>query len=260
MLNPNLSNRQLRILEQAQANGDVMVEPLAEDFQVTPQTIRRDLVSLCNLRLLQRKHGGAVLHDGVANMGYKARTQLMVDEKSVIAGLVSTIIPNDSSLFINIGTTTELVAHSLSQHSGLLVVTNNINVINALRPNQTVQIMTAGGTVRREDGGITGDSTIEFIAQFKVDFAVLGVSAIDDEGSLLEFDSREVSVSRMMIKNARKTILVADEMKFERNAPVRVAELAQIDYLVTNRVPTEKLLNYCEHNGVRVVTPEPQSE
>ena len=249
--------RQRDILDYARNYGEVLVEPLAEEFQVTPQTIRRDLKQLCDMRLLQRVHGGAILHDGVANLGYEARRRMMVEEKARIAVCAAALVPDDSSLFINIGTTTEAVAHELTEHRGLLVVTNNINVINAFRFSETVEVMTAGGTVRREDGGIVGDSTTDFIAQFKVDYAIIGVSAIEEDGALLDFDPREVRVAQAMIKHARKVILVADSIKFERIAPVRIGNITEIDYLVTNSCPEDKFLQHCRNNGVKIIVAEP---
>ena len=97
--------------------------------------------------------------------------------KEAIAHCAAQLIPDDTSMFINIGTTTEQVARHLVGRVGLLVITNNINVVNTLRECETIQVMTAGGIVRREDGGIVGDATVDFIAQFKVDFAVVGASS-----------------------------------------------------------------------------------
>lgn len=248
-----LAERQREILSAARAQGEVLVEPLAEAFNVTPQTIRRDLKQLCEMRLLQRVHGGAKLPDGVANMGYEARRRLMVEEKLSIGRATAQLIPDDSSLFVNIGTTTESVARALARHRGLLVITNNINVINAFRHSDSIKVMTAGGTVRQEDGGIVGDSTREFIDRFKVDYAVIGVSAIEQDGALLDFDPREVRVAQSMINNARKVILVADSNKFERIAPVRIGNISEVDYLITDQPPSEAFNDYCESHSVRVV-------
>ncbi len=250
---PGLVGRQKEILEYARTHGEVLVEPLAELFQVTPQTIRRDLKQLCDMRILQRVHGGAILHDGVANMGYEARRRLMAEEKARIARCVSRLVPDDSSLFVNIGTSTEAVAHRLTGHRGLLVITNNINVVNAFRDNETIQVMTAGGTVRREDGGIVGDSANDFIAQFKVDYAIIGASAIEEDGAMLDFDAREVRVAQTMIENARKVILIVDSIKFERIAPVRIGNIAQIDYMVTDKIPADEIVEHCRHNGVNLI-------
>ena len=99
----------------------------------------------------------------------------------------------------------------------------------------------AGGKLRRTDGGLTGDLAALAIARFKVDFAVIGASAIDVSGDLLDFDPEEVRVSREIISAARATIVVADASKFTRKAPVRIASLAQVDYVVTDTVPPAPL-------------------
>lgn len=208
------------------------------------------------MRLLQRVHGGAILKDGVANMGYEARRALAAEEKNRIARCASQLITDDSSLFVNIGTTTEAVANHLTRHHGLLVVTNNLNVVNTFRHSEGIKVMTAGGTVRREDGGIVGESTTGFIARFKVDYAIIGVSALEADGTLLDFDTREVRVAQAMIANARKVILVADSIKFERVAPIRIANISQIDYLVTDSHPSREFLEHCETNRVRVMIAE----
>ena len=113
----NLSARQKDILEFARAHREIEVDPLAKSFGVTPQTIRRDLNQLCNLRLLQRIHGGAIVRDGVENLGYAARKLIATDKKNLIGKRSAELIANDSSLIINIGTTTEFVAEHLRGHT-----------------------------------------------------------------------------------------------------------------------------------------------
>lgn len=249
---PNLSGRQRQILDWARERGHVEVDALAGRYQVTPQTIRRDLTRLCRLRLLQRVHGGAVVHDGVENLGYAARKQLAAEAKAAIGRCAAELIADDSSLFINIGTTTEQVAEHLVEHLGLLVVTNNLNVVNTLRRSESIEVMTAGGTVRRSDGGIVGEATADFIDQFKVDYAVIGASAIEEDGTVLDFDVREVRVTQAIIRNARSVILVADAMKFQRNAPVRIGSIAEVDYFVTDKAPPPAFVKLCRELGVQL--------
>lgn len=247
-----LSERHQEILELARQQGRVLVESLAETLNVTPQTIRRDLTELCRLRFLQRVHGGAIAADGIQNLGYEARKQMAIESKIAIGKCAAELIPNDSSLFINIGTTTEQVAEELKDHLGLLVITNNLHVVNILRMSETIEVMTAGGVVRREDGGIVGNSASSFIDQFKLDYAVIGVSAIEEDGAILDFDSREVCVTQAIIRNARNVILVADELKFSRKAPVRVCNIADINYFVTDYEPPAKFMQVCNANDVEV--------
>ncbi|PUB11249.1 DeoR/GlpR family DNA-binding transcription regulator [Yoonia sediminilitoris] len=238
-------NRQALIRQRAQTDGKVIATTLADELGVAVQTIRRDLRALCTDGLLERTHGGAVLPSGVSNIGYGDRRALNRDVKIRIARRTAQLIPDNASLFLNIGTTSEAVAHALHAHRNLMVVTNNLNVANILAQNPGCDVVVAGGSLRRSDGGLVGDLAAIAIDRFKVDFAVIGTSAIDLSGDLLDFDPEEVRVSQQVIKAARATILVADSSKFTRKAPVKVASLAQVAHFITDRIPSEALINQC---------------
>lgn len=248
-----LTPRHAAILDLAKEHGRVLVEELADHFHVTPQTIRKDLNDLCDQRLLSRIHGGAVLPSGIENMEYEARRKIASDEKDAIGRAAASLIPDNASLFINIGTTTEAVSRALLDRSGLMVITNNINVANRLRVYPSLEVVIAGGVVRGSDGGIVGEAAVDFIRQFKVDYAVIGTSAIDHDGALLDFDFREVKVAQAIIANARHVILVADSTKFERTAPVRIGHLSQVNTFITDRCKIEGIRAICEEADVRLL-------
>jgi DeoR family transcriptional regulator, glycerol-3-phosphate regulon repressor len=254
--------RHQQIIEIARRSGKVTVEDLAQRFEVTPQTIRKDLNDLCDERLLSRIHGGAILSSGVENVAYDARRNLAASEKQMIGAKAASLVPNGSSLFINIGTTTEEVARNLVNHQELLAITNNIHVASILLPCTGIEVIIAGGMLRKSDGGVVGETAIDFISQFKVDYAVIGVSAIDGDGSLLDFDYREVRAAQAIIQNARTVILVADNTKFSRTAPVRIGHLREIDMFITDLPPSPAILEICQANDVRVETvlPAPVDE
>jgi DeoR family glycerol-3-phosphate regulon repressor len=247
-----ITRRQHSIMEFIREHGSVQVDDLASHLGVTPQTIRRDLNQLYDLELIQRVHGGAVIKDTVENLGYRARKILMADEKSEIARLTASIIPDNSSLFVNIGTTTERVAEYLIDRAGLLVITNNVNVASILWPMRGMEVMVAGGTIRQSDGGIVGPSTEEFIDKFKLDFAIIGCSAIDETGEVCDYDLREVRVTQTIIRHARKVILVADSLKMTRRAPVKVGNLSDIDILVTDDSVSREFVDLCRQKGVDI--------
>ncbi len=249
----DLSIRQLEIIAAARESGRVAVEDLARRFEVTPQTIRKDLNDLCDRRLMSRVHGGAVVASGVENLSYEARRFVASEEKRAIGRAAAALIPNRSSLFINIGTTTEEVANALTGHENMLVITNNLNVAMQLYRLESFEVIVAGGPVRRADGAVVGTSAVELIRQFKVDMAVIGVSAIDEDGSLLDFDYREVRVAQAIIENARRVILVADRSKLERSAPVRIAHLGQIDTFVTDSLPSLRLRELCRESNISLI-------
>jgi DeoR family glycerol-3-phosphate regulon repressor len=248
-LHPRLTD----ILEIARQRGRVDVELLAGRFDVTPQTIRKDLNDLCERQLLQRIHGGAVYPSGVTNFAYDSRRTLAADSKQLIGVTAAKLIPDNSSLILNIGTTTEQVALALRRHEGLMVITNNINVASILRDAPSAEVVIAGGVVRHSDGGIMGEATVDFIKQFKVDYAIIGASAIDHEGAILDYDFREVKVSQAIISHARKTILVADSLKFERTAPVKIADFSMIDVFVTDLEPPKEIVDICKAHDVELI-------
>jgi len=248
-----LHERQKAILDRARETGRVTVEDLSESFHVSPQTIRKDLNELCERRYLMRVHGGATLSSTVENVGYDARRMIAQGEKAAIGRAAAALIPDEASLFINIGTTTEAVAEALLQRSGLMVITNNITVATLMRPYSSLQVIIAGGLVRSSDGGIVGEAAVDFIRQFKVDYAIIGISAIDLDGSLLDFDYREVKVAQAIAENARRVVLVADATKFERTAPVRMGHLADIDVFVTDVCRHQEIRDLCAENGVDLV-------
>jgi len=248
-----LNFRQAEILELARIEGRVAVEDLAQRFDVTLQTIRRDLSDLADAGHLDRVHGGAVLRTGVANIGYEARRRMNEAAKSAIARACAAAIPDNCSLILNLGTTTEAVARELLAHRNITVITNNMNVANILVANPGCEIVVAGGTLRRSDGGLVGELTTQFFAQFKVDFAVIGVSALDRDGDLLDFDLAEVRVSKAIIQQSRKVFLVADRSKLDRSAPARLASLADIDRLFIDGPLPEALMARCKDWETEVV-------
>ncbi len=240
-----LHPRQTDILHLARRKGRVEVEGLAAQFEVTPQTIRKDLNDLCEAKVLQRVHGGAVYPSNTANFAYLSRRELAAGSKRRIGEAAARLIPDNSSIILNIGTTTEQVAHALVRHEGLMVITNNLNVAFILSDAPGVEVVVAGGMVRKTDGGIVGASAVDLIRQFKADYAVIGSSVIDEEGCLLDFDYREVQVAQAILQQARTRILVADVMKFERRAPVQIGHLSDIDIFVTDVQPPRQIGEIC---------------
>ena len=237
--------RQKEILEFARKEGKVTVDGLAAHYDVSVQTIRRDLSDLAETGRLERVHGGAVVPSGLVNIIYAERSRMNEAGKKTIAEKCAHAIPDGASVFMNIGTSTEAVARELLDRENLLVVTNNLNIANILAINHSCQIILAGGVLRREDGGIVGGLTAEMVKQFKFDYSVLGCSAIDVDGDLQDFDDQEVMVSKSAIQRSRKVMVVADQLKFERKAPLTICSLADVTVLFTDFTLPEQLLENC---------------
>lgn len=234
----NANPRQLKLIDLVRERDSMSVEQLADALGVTLQTVRRDVQKLAAENLLLRFHGGVrAPQSTVENIDHPRREVLNADGKARIAQAVAAHVPDHCSLILNIGTTTEAIAKALLRHRGLRVITNNLNVAAILSGNPACEVIVAGGVVRARDRGIVGEAAVDFIGQFKVDIALIGISGIEADGSLRDFDYREVKVAQTIIAHAREVWLAADHSKFNRPAMVQLATLHQIDRLFTDAEP-----------------------
>jgi DeoR family transcriptional regulator, glycerol-3-phosphate regulon repressor len=251
-MNPN--PRQITLLDVVRTQGSVTVEELATQLGVTLQTVRRDVQKMAEDGLLARFHGGVrVPSSTTQNIEHQQRENLNADGKTRIAKAVAAAVPNDCSLILNIGTTTEAIAKALINHNGLRVITNNLNVASILSVNPACEVIVVGGVVRTRDRGIVGEAAVEFIKQFKVDIAIIGISGIETDGTLRDYDYREVKVSQAIISHAREVWLAADQSKFNRPAMVELARLSQIDKLFTDAKPPEPFPALLDEAGVEYI-------
>jgi DeoR family glycerol-3-phosphate regulon repressor len=148
------TKRQSQIITLLRQSGRVAVEDLAGHFSVALQTIRRDLNELSEAGRVVRVHGGAIVASGVENVAYEVRQLVAHDQKRLIGETAARLIPDNSSLFINIGSTAEEVAKALSRHSGLLVITNNLHVVSELHRSRAIEIFLTGGRLPTKERNI----------------------------------------------------------------------------------------------------------
>jgi len=236
------SKRHQEIIDIVKTQGYVSTEDLVERFNVSPQTIRRDLNELADANQIRRHHGGATIPSSSVNTSYNTRKVMQLAEKDRIAQAMVAHIPDGATLFIDIGTTPEAVARALLNHNDLRIVTNNLNVAGTLMAKEDFRVILAGGEVRNRDGGIVGEATLDFVSQFRLDFGILGISGIELDGSLLDFDYHEVRVKQAIIENSRCVMLGVDHTKFGRNAMVNLGDISQIDMLFTDQEPPAELM------------------
>ena len=246
------TERHQALLHMLNARGYATIDELTKCFSVTPQTIRKDINTLAGQGKVQRFHGGVGMPLSTENILYEQRKKLFLPEKKAIAQMLAKHIPDGASICINLGTTTEEVAHALLGHTNLRVLTNNLNVAAIMARNPNFDVVVAGGTVRHHDHGIIGPSAENFIREFRVDYGIIGISGIDEEGNLLDYDYREVAVARTIIECSRRVFLVTDRSKFGRPAMVRVAHLSDINALFTDGPIDKKWADLIHEHGVEL--------
>ena len=245
-------NRRKNLLEFLNKRGYATIEELAQQFDVTPQTMRRDINHLADAGQVQRFHGGVGMPLGTENIIYDQRKLLFTEEKRRIAELVARHIPDGASVCINIGTTTEAVAYALLEKKNLRVLTNNLNVARICAGNPSFEVIIAGGTVRSHDLGVIGVGAENFMREFRMDFGIIGISGIDEEGNLLDYDYREVSVARTIIARSRRVFLACDNSKFGRPAMVSVGHVDQLEAVFSNGPLADRWKNMLKKAGTQL--------
>lgn len=247
-----LNPRQDALLRLVRARGPMPLETLAAQLQVSVQTVRRDVQQLADAGQLARFHGGVRADSTAENLAYRQRQALNAEAKARIARAVAARIPDDCSLMLTVGTTTGAVARELLQHRGLRVVTNDMAIAQILSANREAEVMMCGGFVRPRDHAIVGEAAVRFVAQFRFDIVILGVAGIEADGSLRDFDYREVQVTETALAHSRQAWVVADASKFGRRAMVEVAPLARIGCLFTDAPPPPEHAALLAESGVAV--------
>jgi len=249
-----LTDRQTQIIEFLTSQGGTLSSSeLTESFDVSVQTIRKDLNELSDLGVVRRVHGGITLPTQSRNLSFTNRQVINLEEKKHIARLTAAHIPNGSSLFLGIGTTPGQIAEHLIYHNGLKVITNNINAALALCGNTDIETYMVGGRVRHTDEDVVGEEATSQFRNFQVNFGICGVAGISESGDLLNFSSEESYLFKAILENCEKRILVADHHKFMRSAPVKSGHLKDFDLLLTDSTPPQ-LKALCDEAELEVVT------
>ena len=248
----SLSSRQKQIISKLHdTNGVFSSADITSLFNVTIQTIRKDLNELSELGLVRRVHGGISLPGENHNLSFSNRTIMNLAAKEDIALKVIELFPKNTTIFLGIGTTPQQVAQALLKHPGLTAVTNNINVALTLCGNTNIQIYLAGGLVRANDQDTMGIETIEFMKKFNIQYGVFGVGGLSSKGQLLDFSSEESSISRTIIENSQSRVLVVDHTKLERYAPVITGDLNDIDFLVMDFI-SDSIKELCVQRDIEM--------
>lgn len=234
-----LNKRHSEILDILSRRGYLAIEEMVAAFNVTPQTLRRDLQDMSDRGLLRRHHGGASANLSTANADYDLRHVETAAEKASIGAVAAELVKPGSSLFLTPGTTVDALAKAIAERrpGGLRVVTNSTSAATILENCPDISIEITGGRwlgLNRAVGGIAAVASIE---NYRCDLLLTSIGAIAPDGSLLEYRDEEAVVGRAMLRNARRSIMLADHSKFARVATSRLADLGAFSTLITDRKP-----------------------
>ncbi|TYC64474.1 DeoR/GlpR transcriptional regulator [Rhodobacterales bacterium] len=235
-----LSDRQKRILETTEKQGFVTIERLAEEFDVSTQTIRRDIIFLSEAGHLQRFHGGAgaIGRSETLRLDHGRKEHVRVADKQQVASHAAERIPDGASLYLDVGTTVEFTARQLNNRKGLSVFTNSIRAALAFDPKRH-NVTVLGGRMAGKDGSLVGEEIIMELNGLRIDYALIACSGVDEKGRVMDFDLSKIAVKKAAMAAASERLLLATPSKFGRAALSTIAMLSEFDHVIdgTNSQP-----------------------
>ncbi|MDZ8170760.1 DeoR/GlpR family DNA-binding transcription regulator [Microbacterium xanthum] len=246
--------RRSLLLQQLDETGSVSVTAASERFQVSPMTIRRDLLELERAGLARRVHGGAVVGRGRSyEPPILLRESEFAEQKDAIARAAVGLVAQGDSLALDTGSTCLRIAEHLAGHRNLTIVTPSLRVARALSEEPDMRVIVSGGVVRVGEESLTGELAAHAFEQLSVDRVMLAVAGIDGDFGLSDYNWEDVLVKKAMIRSAKEVIAVADSRKFDQVAFSRIAGLEAISTLVTDRLPEGQLRARLNDAGVTVI-------
>jgi DeoR family transcriptional regulator of aga operon len=235
--------------------GSVQVAPLAEQFGVSMQTIRKDLHFLGQRGVTERSYGGAILADAInvtSEPRLDAKRAIHTDEKVRIGRLAAAMVAPGQSIVLDSGTTTLQIAHHLPDDDSITVLTNDFEVLSALSKKSRIKIVMLGGALRRQNMAFYGAQTMSALSDLHVDKLFLGVDGFDVERGITTHYEPEAMLNRAMVQAARQVIAVTDASKFGKVCLHRIISVGEIDDLVTNDAPPEDVRSAGDRLGFKI--------
>ena len=241
-----------RLITLITERGYMNIDELAQILDVSTQTVRRDIRKLSDDGLISRHHGGAGRVSSMINTAFEQRELSYTDEKMAIARDIAEYIPDNCTIFITIGTTVEHIARALGVRKNLRIITNSLRVAHILYKHQGFEVMVPGGIIRPHNSGIIGPSAVSFVEDFRADYLITSMGAIESDGTILEFDINEAAVVKAMIAHSRHLLLAADHTKFHSSAAVEIGCVSQASSLFTDQQPPQQINNYLKQHQVEL--------
>jgi DeoR family transcriptional regulator of aga operon len=249
------------ILEKLTIEGRLSVEDITDAFGISPATVRRDLNTLAEKRLITRTRGGAVAMGNAYELPLHYKISRNADAKRAIAAAAASRLGLGDVVGLTGGTTTSEVARVVSaskrfeveRGQGITIVTTALNVANELAIRPHIQIVVTGGVARERSYELVGPLVAAALAEVSLDWAVVGVDGLDERFGATTPDQNEAEANHRLIANAKRVMVVADHSKFDRSRFARICSLEEISLLVTDRRPEGPLAQALESAGVEVL-------
>lgn len=253
--------RKNEILNKLRLEQRVLVSELAAHYRVTEETIRRDLDKLEKEGYATKTYGGAIWGNSTkTDLSYTIRNKTNVEAKHAIAELVSASIVDGDHIMLDDSSTSLYIAKHLKEKKDLTVITNSVEIIVELSDVEGWNIMSTGGRLKSDSLALVGSQCHQMIRNYHVDKVIMSCKGIDPAGGITDSSEYHASTKQAMMAAANQTILALDYSKFDKISFVKIAELSDLDCIVTNREPARQWLQLFDQLHLRCFYPTPTAE
>lgn len=250
------SERREQIIQRLRQQGSVQVNDLSAYYSVSTVTIRNDLAFLEKQGIAVRAYGGALVCEPL-NQAYEPsvedKSTLNTSLKRSIARVAADLIKPGHRVILDSGTTTYEIARLMRQHQEVIVMTNGMNVANALLEAKGVELLMTGGHLRRQSQSFYGEQADQSLQNYHFDILFLGVDAIDLERGVSTHNEDEARINRRMCEVAERIVVVTDSSKFNRSSLHKIIDTQRIHMVITDNDIAPESLEGLRRSGVQVV-------
>lgn len=248
------NERQEQIIALLESQRTVRIGELSKILNVTRETVRRDLYEMEKQGLLKKVHGGAMLNKTVDEPHLSQRQVSNIHEKERIAWKAAEFVEDGDALFIDLGSTTQLLAKALRGKMNITVITNALPVAIEMSEHPHAKVILCGGELRSGELSLSGPIALKSLEDFYIDKAFIGVGGVSPESGFTDYHVGDAEVRRLMIRKAKETFALADYSKFHLTAFMKVCNLNEIDAIITDSTITEKEIEHYREHGMQIIT------
>lgn len=248
------AERRRVITDRIKATGQVVVSALSVEFQVSEETIRRDLEWLETEGIATRIYGGAVLtgNDRVAPP-YSVRKNTNIEPKIAIAQHLAQLIRDGDTLMVDESSTAAYALRALRQKRNITLITNSLELLREMNGQDTWHVISTGGTLKSDVLALVGPHALRTVGAYHARYAILSCRGINSQLGLADSDDEVVQIKQAMIAACENTVLLADHRKFDRSGLVALGKLDTVDKLITDRMPPEQWCDRLSESGVELI-------
>lgn len=251
-----LHKRRVGIIEYLKENESATLDELCKTFNVSINTIRRDINDLEKQKAIKKVYGGVILYKNDETVPINIREEKYIDEKEKIGKCAADMVEDNDIIIIDAGSTTAQMIKYLKEKKNITIITNSINVVNESAKFNNINLVVVGGDYLRETNSMVGIDAINVIKKLNAKTAFIAATGISLNRGLSNSSMFEAEIKRSMIESADKLVLLADHTKFDLVSLVTFSKLDEIDYIITDKDINNEYSEFFKENNIELILAE----